>query len=94
MQTARERLADWRVCCAGHGMEPSHLAAAAATRASCALRVQVAFWGSSTAWPPAASIFCLALALNAAALMVSLEVSSPVPSTCCGSADRAASRET
>lgn len=57
---------------------------AAATRASCSWRVQVGFCGSSTAWPPAASILALAEALKAAALMVSGACSSPVPSTCRG----------
>lgn len=54
---------------------------AAATRASWAWRVQVSFCGSSTAWPPAASILALAEALKAAALMVRGACSSPVPST-------------
>lgn len=65
-------------------MGAPHLAAAA-TAASCALRVHFTFRGTSTIWPPAASIFCRALSLNADALTTSFLLSSPVPSTCCSS---------
>ena len=64
----------------------SHLA----LEASCSWRVQVTFCGSSTTWPPAASILALADALNAAALITSGALSSPVPSTCGRQAGRQA----
>lgn len=60
-----------------HGMRAQLAAALAAASA----RVHLGFCGSSSAVPPAASIFCLALSLNAAALITSFLLSSPVPST-------------
>ncbi len=61
---------------------PPAASAAALRRCACSLRVQVGLRGTSTAVPPAASIFSRAALLNVSALTVSGNGMSPSPSTC------------